>query len=63
MLSKEEKFELANDINFTLAMMDAESGREPLNKFSFNTIGDRVRLLDKLEESGFVIIKTPKNEK
>ncbi len=48
---------MANDIDFSLACMDAEDGREPMRKYSLQTIGDRIRLIKCLEAKGFKITK------
>ncbi len=56
-LTEKEKFELANDIDFSLAIFDAEEGRSALAKYSFNTIGDRIRLINELEKRNFKIVK------
>ena len=52
-----ELFEMANDIDFSLACMDAEDGRAPLAHYSLQTIGDRIRLIKCLEKKGFKITK------
>lgn len=51
---------MANDIDFSLACMDAEDGREPMRKYSLQTIGDRMRLIKCLEKRGYEIKKTEK---
>lgn len=56
-LTEKEKFELANDVDFSLAMFDAEDGRSALVSYSFNTIGDRIRLINELEKRNFKIVK------
>jgi len=60
MLSDEGKFKLANDLDFTLAIMDAESTKNPLSQYSFSTVGDRIRLIEFLEDNGFTIVKKVK---
>jgi len=55
--TEKELFEMANDIDFSLACMDAEDGREPMRKYSLQTIGDRIRLIKCLEAKGFKITK------
>lgn len=60
---EESYFKLANDFDFYEALMDAEDGKPPLQRNSFQTIGDRVRLLKELEKRGFTITrKTKPNE-
>lgn len=58
MLSEKEKFNLANDFDFSFAVWEAEAGRRPLTQWSFQRIGDRIRLIDELEKAGFSIVKT-----
>ena len=58
--TEKELFEMANDIDFSLACMDAEDGREPMRKYSLQTIGDRMRLIKCLEKRGYEIKKTEK---
>jgi len=51
----EEKFQIANDIEFYDACLNFMDGGK-----SLNTIGDRVRLIETLEKSGFTITKLKK---
>lgn len=57
-MSKTAVFNLANDPDLIIAIMDAEDGAPPLQRHKFKTIGDRIRLIDKLAEHGFHIVKT-----
>ena len=56
-MEERDYFEMANDVNFSLACMDAEDGREPMRTYSLQTIGDRIRLIKCLEAKGFKITK------
>ena len=56
-LTELEKFKIANDIDFSLAMFDAEEGRSALVKYSFNTLADKMRLIIELEKRNFKIVK------
>lgn len=60
MLSDQDKFKLANDLDFSFAIMDAEEGKRPLAQNAFQTIGDRIRLIEELEKRGFHIVKIQK---
>ena len=59
-LSEKECFALANDPDFSWALMDAEDGaRRPTQGggHTFKTIGHRMTLIQELEKQGFKIIK------
>jgi hypothetical protein len=56
-LTRDQKFSLANDPDFVLAIMDSEDGAPVLQTQKFQTIGDRMRLIEKMEARGFFIQK------
>ena len=62
-MSKSEKFELANDIDFWDACMDFNDGKKELQRNPLQMVGDRIRLIECLEAKGFIIskIKNPNN--
>ena len=60
MKDKLTEWELATDINFSIAIEDAVHSKPPLQKNPFQTIGDRSRLIKHLRKNGFDIIKTHK---
>ncbi len=62
-LNENELFEMANDTDFLLALMQAENEVKAKNPFPFSgfqTIGDRKILIKKLIERGFKIEKIKK---
>lgn len=60
MLTDQEKFDLANDIKFAIAIDDAQNEAPLLQKVKIRTIGDRIRLIEHLEKNGFEIKKKQK---
>lgn len=56
-ITQDEAFELANDPDFIIAIMEAEDGAPALQRSKFKTIGDRKRLIMRLAEKGFIITK------
>lgn len=56
-LSEREIFEMANDVDFLLAIEEAQEGKSPMQRRPFNTIGDRMRLIKELKKHGFEIVK------
>ena len=51
-------FDLANDINFTLACMKTENkNRNPLKKTALSTIKDREVFIQELRKEGLEIVK------
>lgn len=57
-MTKIEKFELANDIEFYDACCDFYDGINPLQRNPVQLVKDRMRLIECLEAKGFTIIKT-----
>ncbi len=53
---QKDKFNLANTFDFSIALMNFEDGIPTLQKRPLQTIGDRVRLIDNLENKGYHII-------
>ena len=56
-LSYKEKFELANDFRFSEACLNAWDKKPPLRENPFQTIGDRIVLIQELEKQGFKIVR------
>ena len=56
-LTFDEKFEIANDTEFYIAIDDAQNGKPALQSRPFQTIGDRIRLIECLEQQGYKLIK------
>lgn len=57
MLDNNQKFALSNNINFSIAIMDAEDAVSK-DKWKFRTIGDRIKFIEALEANGFTIVET-----
>ena len=57
-MSKEELFEIANDIDFWDACMDFNDGKKELQRNPLQMVGDRMRLIECLEAKGFTIVKS-----
>lgn len=51
------KFNIANDLDFYEAIMEAVDGAAPGQKNPIQTIGDRIRLIKCLEKHGYTIVK------
>lgn len=56
-LTKKEKQDLANDLDFCSAILEATRGARPLQEDPFHTIADRIRLLEELEKRGFRVVR------
>ena len=56
-MTKNEKFDLANDVHFLIAIENAQNNKPPLQTRPFMTIGDRISLINELEKQGFKIVK------
>ena len=56
-MNENDKFDLANDIKFLIAVETAQNDKPPLQTNPFNSIGDRIRLITELEKQGFKIVK------
>ncbi len=53
----EQNFKLANDIKFSEACLNAWDKKPPMRKNPFQTIGDRIVLIEELEKEGFLIVR------
>ncbi len=58
MRTEKELFELANDFDLYIALDQHYLEKPPLQKSPYHTIGDRKRLIVKLEEKGFILSKS-----
>lgn len=56
-MNSKETFDLANDFMFYEALYNALDKAPPLQKNPFQTIGDRIVLIEELEKKGFKIVK------
>lgn len=52
-----KKFNAANDFQLSIALSDFEFEQPPLRRNLFQTIGDRVRFIEKMENNGFAIVR------
>lgn len=57
MKTDKELFEMANDIDFVIAIDDAKDKTPPMQREPFRTIGQRMDLIRELEKQGFTITK------
>lgn len=57
MKNEKEVFEMANDLDFYIAIDEAIQRSRPGQTNPMKTIGDRVRLIRELEKKGFEIRK------
>ena len=56
-MSENDKFDLANDVNFLIAIENAQNNKPLFQTRPFMSIGDRIILITELEKQGFTIVK------
>ena len=57
-MNENEKYELANNVKFLIAIENAQNYKPVLQTQPFMTIGDRARLISELEQQGFKIVES-----
>jgi len=55
--TEKDVFDIANDVNFYSACMDVYDAKPHMQRNMLQTVGDRMRLVKKLQEYGFKIVK------